>query len=38
MEHKAAAFRAGATDHATKPFDVEALRLRLQTALVTFKA
>ena len=38
MEHMAAAFRAGATDYATKPFDIEALRLRFQAALASFEA
>lgn len=38
MEHMAAAFRAGATDYATKPFDIEALRLRFQAALSDFEA
>ena len=38
MDHMAAAFRAGATDYATKPFDIEALRMRFQDALASFEA
>tara|TARA_B100001059_G_scaffold201281_1_gene208536 strand:+ start:964 stop:2154 length:1191 start_codon:yes stop_codon:yes gene_type:complete len=38
MDHIAEAFRAGATDYATKPFDIEALRKRFQAAHAAFKA
>lgn len=38
MSHIAEAFRAGATDYATKPFDVIALRRRFQTAREVFEA
>lgn len=38
IDHIAEAFRAGATDYATKPFDVEALRKQLQAAHSAFKA
>lgn len=36
--HIAASLRAGATDYITKPFDIEDLRQRLETALAAFTA
>lgn len=38
MAHMAEAFQAGATDYATKPFDIEALRQRFQAAHALFMA
>ena len=38
MDHIAEALRAGATDYATKPFDVTALGQRFETARDVFKA